>query len=110
MPNPATDSMPWVISADDHVVEPPDLWERWLPAKFRDRGPRVESAPTMQVPRSDGGEGAYVRGGDGPVADWWVFEDVVRGTPLVMACAGYPEEEYSMRPVRFDEMRKGCYD
>ncbi len=108
--NSADSSMPWVVSADDHVVEPPDLWERWLPAKYRDRGPRVEPGPTTQVPRADGSEGAYVRGGDGPVADWWVFEDVVRGTPLVMACVGYPEEEYSMRPIRFDEMRKGCYD
>jgi predicted TIM-barrel fold metal-dependent hydrolase len=105
MVNPAETALPWVVSADDHVVEPPDLWERWLPAKYRDRGPRVEPAPTTQRP-----DGVYVRGGDGPVADWWLFEDVVRGTPLVMACAGYPEEEYSMRPIRFDEMRKGCYD
>ena len=102
-------STPWVVSADDHVVEPPDLWERWLPAKFRERGPRVEPGPTLLQPTAGGGE-VYVRGGDGPVADWWVFEDVVRGTPLVMACVGYPEEEYSMRPIRFDEMRKGCYD
>jgi predicted TIM-barrel fold metal-dependent hydrolase len=108
MVNSADSSMPWVISADDHVVEPPHLWEQWLPAKYRDRGPRVEPGPTMQVPRAGGID--YTRGGDGPVADWWVFEDVVRGTPLVMACAGYPEDEYSMRPIRFDEMRKGCYD
>src|SRR5215212_5380035 len=100
--------LPWVISADDHVVEPPHLWERWLPARYRDRGARVEPGPTMQVPRAGGVD--YVRGGDGPIADWWVFEEVVRGTPLVMACVGYPEDEYSTRPIRFDEMRKGCYD
>lgn len=102
-------SLPWVISADDHVVEPPHLWEQWLPAKYRDRGPRVEPAPTTRVTTSGGGD-AYVRGGDGPIADWWIFEDLVRGTPLVMACVGYPEDEYSMRPIRFDEMRNGCYD
>ena len=100
--------LPWVISADDHVVEPPDLWERWLPAKHRARGPRVEPGPTTEVPHAGGS--VYVRGGDGPIADWWVFEDVVRGTPLVMACAGYPEEEYSMMPMRFADMRTGCYD
>jgi predicted TIM-barrel fold metal-dependent hydrolase len=100
--------LPWVISADDHVVEPPDLWERWLPAKHRARGPRVEPGPTTEVPHSGGS--VYVRGGNGPIADWWVFEDVVRGTPLVMACAGYPEEEYSMMPMRFADMRTGCYD
>ena len=33
---------PRIISVDDHVLEPPDLWPARLPAKFRDRGPRVE--------------------------------------------------------------------
>ena len=101
-------TLPWVISADDHVVEPPDLWDRWLPAQHRARGPRVEPGPTTEVATSGGS--AYVRGADGPIADWWVFEDVVRGTPLVMACAGYPQEEYSMMPMRFADMRPGCYD
>ncbi len=101
-------TLPWVISADDHVVEPPDLWDRWLPAKHRARGPWVEPGPTTEVATAGGS--AYVRGADGPIADWWVFEDVVRGTPLVMACAGYPQEEYSMMPMRFADMRPGCYD
>jgi predicted TIM-barrel fold metal-dependent hydrolase len=109
MSGPGESPVPWVISADDHVVEPPHLWETWLPAKYRARGPHVEPAPTTLVPTPGGGD-AYVRGGDGPIADWWIFEDLVRGTPLVMACVGYPEDDYSMRPIRFDEMRKGCYD
>ena len=33
--------VPRIISVDDHIVEPPDLWQRWLPARFRDEGPRV---------------------------------------------------------------------
>jgi predicted TIM-barrel fold metal-dependent hydrolase len=32
----------WVIDADAHVTEPGDLWTRRVPAKFRDRAPRVE--------------------------------------------------------------------
>ena len=32
-------SIPKIISVDDHVVEPAHVWERWLPAKYRDRGP-----------------------------------------------------------------------
>ena len=87
MPGSAESPIPWVISADDHVVEPPHLWETWLPAKYHDRGPRVEPAPTTRVPAPGGGDG-YVRGGDGPIVDWWIFEDLVRGTPLVMACVG----------------------
>ena len=29
------------ISVDDHVIEPPHLWQSRLPAAYRDRGPRV---------------------------------------------------------------------
>jgi predicted TIM-barrel fold metal-dependent hydrolase len=29
-----------VISADSHMAEPPDLWEKNLPAKFKDRAPK----------------------------------------------------------------------
>jgi hypothetical protein len=35
------EQLPRVVSVDDHVVEPPDLWERRLPKRLRDRGPRV---------------------------------------------------------------------
>jgi predicted TIM-barrel fold metal-dependent hydrolase len=101
--------LPWIISADDHVIEPPHLWERWLPARYRDRGPRVEAAPTMEVALAETGI-PYAPGGEGPVADWWHFEDLVVGTPQVMACVGYPPEEYSIRPMRFADMRPGCYE
>jgi hypothetical protein len=32
---------PLIVDADGHVCEPPDLWERNLPASMRERGPRV---------------------------------------------------------------------
>jgi predicted TIM-barrel fold metal-dependent hydrolase len=32
-----------VISADSHVIEPHDLWQRLVPSKFRDRAPRLVS-------------------------------------------------------------------
>src|SRR5713226_9576415 len=31
-----------LISADSHVMEPPDLWTRYLPEHLRDHGPRFE--------------------------------------------------------------------
>ena len=34
--------IPPIISVDDHIVEPAHVWQTWLPAKYRDRGPRVE--------------------------------------------------------------------
>ena len=35
---------PLIVSVDDHVVEPPHLFERWLPAKFKSHPdvPRIE--------------------------------------------------------------------
>lgn len=33
-----------LISADSHVIEPPDLFSARLPAKLRDRAPRLETA------------------------------------------------------------------
>ena len=30
-----------IISVDDHLVQPPDVWQKRLPAKLRDRGPKV---------------------------------------------------------------------
>ncbi|MDQ1502349.1 MAG: hypothetical protein QOD57_76 [Actinomycetota bacterium] len=30
-----------IIDADTHVTEPPDLWQKFLPKRFRDDGPRI---------------------------------------------------------------------
>src|SRR6266581_1965604 len=32
-----------LISADSHVLEPPDLWQKRLPAKYKDRAPHMVS-------------------------------------------------------------------
>jgi predicted TIM-barrel fold metal-dependent hydrolase len=34
-----------IISADGHVIEPPDLWQRFLPAKYRARAPKLVKDP-----------------------------------------------------------------
>ena len=38
---PTMTTIPRIVSADDHVVEPPDVFTSRLPAKYRDVGPRV---------------------------------------------------------------------
>lgn len=35
------DDTPVVIDRDSHVVEPPDLWERYLEPRYRDRAVKV---------------------------------------------------------------------
>ncbi len=37
----AVEKRAFVLDADSHVLEPPDLWERYLERKFRDRAIRV---------------------------------------------------------------------
>ena len=46
-------TIPKIISVDDHVVEPADLWSSRLPAKYKEIGPHVEYHP-MGTPILDG--------------------------------------------------------
>src|ERR1700691_1257546 len=41
--------MPWIISVDDHVVEPPNVWMDRLPKKYHDVGPRIVRAPMGEI-------------------------------------------------------------
>ena len=92
-------SIPPIISVDDHVVEPPHLWQRWLPAKHREQGPRVvegswEMVPEVAMPRAyRSGWTAFRVALSGPVTDWWVYEDHVSGTLIGNACAGLAPEQ-----------------
>ncbi len=38
---PAEEDLPLIISVDDHVMEPKDLWQQQLPPSMRAQGPRV---------------------------------------------------------------------
>ena len=49
--------VPWIVSVDDHVIEPPHLWASRLPARLREQGPRVERLPAGELTLS----GARVR-------------------------------------------------
>lgn len=105
-----SDTLPWVISVDDHVVEPPHVWTTRLPAAVRDRGPHVVEDTCEVVYDPTTGAHSFVKGGDGPIADWWVYGDALRPIPQVMACAGFAPEEFTLQPIPFSEMRPGCHD
>jgi predicted TIM-barrel fold metal-dependent hydrolase len=79
-----------IVSVDDHLVEPPDMFEGRLPAKHADRAPRV-------IERPDGRE-------------MWLFEGVEIPNFGLNAVSGRPQEEYGIEPTRFDEIRRGCWD
>ena len=106
----AVTEIPRIVSADDHVVEPPDVFTSRLPAKYRDVGPRVVRKPVAEM-TFRGGKYAYEMGeDDGPLADWWIYED--RAIPAhapVSVRAGFAPEEVQVVPMTYDEMRPGCY-
>ncbi|HJL77456.1 MAG TPA: amidohydrolase, partial [Acidimicrobiales bacterium] len=93
--------IPRIISVDDHVVEPPDLWTSRLPAKYQDRCPRVER--DTAVFNFEGGVFSYEKGVEGGTpCDWWLYDDLVYPFPKVSAAAGF--EDLDITPVTFDEI------
>ena len=79
-----------MVSVDDHLVEPPTLFDGRLPAKYADQAPRVVRQP------------------DG--SDVWTFNGAVIPNIGLNAVAGRPKEEYGIEPTAFDEMRPGCWN
>src|SRR5947209_7896782 len=105
----ADEDLPRIISVDDHVVEPPHTWERWLPAEYRDRGPRVERRGVGGM-KFIGGQYEQVFDDNGPKADCWVFEDLVYIHKRHVAAVGFDRDDMTLSPITYDEMRPGCYD
>ena len=102
--------MPKIISVDDHVVEPAHVWETWLPAKFRDKGPKIERRGIGEMQHIGGGTYKQSFDPDGPQADCWVYEDLVYIHKRHVAAVGFAREDMTMSPITYDEMRPGCYD
>jgi len=79
--------IPRMISVDDHVVEPPDLWTLRLPAKYRESGPRVRR---VRGRLGGGAKGGFLRvqeTPDDPNAPWvdlWEYEDLRAAIPSGM--------------------------
>ncbi len=80
-----------LVSIDDHMIEPPDMYKNHVPAKWLDQAP--------QVVRNEQG------------ADEWRFQGQSTTTPFGMAATvGWPREEWGFNPGAFTELRPGCWD
>src|SRR3982074_1149896 len=80
-----------LVSIDDHMIEPPDMFENTAPAKGVDKGPKV------------------VRNDEG--IDQWHFQGEASNTPFGMAATvGWPKEEWGFNPGSYSELRPGCFD
>jgi len=79
-----------IIDADAHVNEPPDLWQDRVPAKWRERAPKVL--------RTEQG-------------DVWSFDDGKRLRPLgLTATSGRSFLEFQPSGLRYEEIRPGSFD
>ena len=79
-----------LVSIDDHVIEPRDMFDRHVPDRYRD-----------QAPRSVMDDNGIER---------WVFQGSISGSGSLNAVVGWPKEEWGMDPTTYSEMRPGAYD
>jgi predicted TIM-barrel fold metal-dependent hydrolase len=78
-----------IISVDDHLIEPRDLFEGRMPARLAERAPCIVEDDGVQ---------------------YWLYEDRRYPNIGLNAVVGRPKQSWSMDPSRFDEMRPGCFD
>ncbi|MCD0452965.1 amidohydrolase [Actinocorallia sp. API 0066] len=79
-----------LVSIDDHVVEPRDMFDNHVPERYRD-----------QAPKSIMDENGYEK--------WW-FQGVPSVSSSLNAVVGWPNEEWGLNPSTYAEMRPGSYD
>jgi predicted TIM-barrel fold metal-dependent hydrolase len=75
-----------IIDCDQHVIEPVDLWEKYLPKKYQDRAPKL-------VEDEDGG-------------DAWLLGDNVESLGLVASMATQPRD-LKWTGTRYADMHPG---
>ena len=116
-------ALPKIISVDDHVVEPPHVWQTWLPEKWRARGPRVERKRWGSFKHLSGAKYDMVEDPDGEWGDAWYYDDeliYVQKKFVAIPRAAVTQDEkgdlvfdrtqMTMTATTYDEMRKGCWD
>jgi predicted TIM-barrel fold metal-dependent hydrolase len=79
-----------LISVDDHIIEPADMFDQHLPARYK------ESAPRVLV-------------GDDGTQQWYYGK--LRGRNLGLnAVAGKAREMFNIDATSYEEMRPGCFN
>ena len=85
-----------IISADSHIVEPPDMYSSRIAPQFRDRAPKMERRKTP----------------NGREYDAWVLEGMQVGTLGAVMQAGQRFDDPSQIDFLglWEDVRKGAYD
>ncbi len=86
----ASESLDWMVSVDDHVLEPAGVWQDRVPTRYREAAPRLV--------QTDSGE-------------FWSYEDRLVATGGLAACAGKPRDTFfTPNAISYADMLPGCYD
>src|SRR5690606_19220625 len=81
-----------IASVDDHIIEPPTMFDQHLSAEHRKLAPR------------------YVTDASGDAYWHWEHEGLKTYNVGLNAVVGRPREEYGMEPANIDQMRPGTWD
>ncbi len=79
-----------IVSVDDHIVEPPDMFEGHLS--------RGELADAPHVIEDDAGN------------EIWIWDDLATANIGLNAVVGRPKNEWGMEPTRFEHMRRAAWN
>jgi len=78
-----------MVSVDDHVIEPANMFANHTPAALKDRFPKVIANGTMEA---------------------WSWEGRLIPNLALNAVVGRRPEEYGFEPTSYQQIRRGCYD
>jgi len=79
-----------IISVDDHITEPPDMFDKHLSPEH------LATAPKFGVDKNG--------------KNFWTYQGMYMPTVGLNAVVGRPPEEYGMEPNSLEEMRKAVYN
>lgn len=79
-----------IVSVDDHISEPPDMFNRHLKGDDLASAPKFHTSPTG--------------------ANYWTYQGMTMTSVGLNAVVGRVPEEYGMEPQSLEQVRKGCYD
>jgi predicted TIM-barrel fold metal-dependent hydrolase len=79
-----------IISVDDHICEPPEMFDEQL------SGNALATAPKLLTDKNG--------------KNHWSYQGMKFRSVGLNAVVGRPFEEYGMEPTALDQLRKGCYN
>jgi predicted TIM-barrel fold metal-dependent hydrolase len=92
----------WLISVDDHIIEPAHVWQRWVPAKYKERAPKLVRGVVSET--------AWVPGTSDEEGHVWSYDGKLIPIVRLSAVAGTPREDWNMKPIDYDRMNPAYSD